>query len=243
MGFTNLKLLISPFNVEEAKIVIKSDVVDILDVKNPLEGSLGANFPNVISKIVGLVKNNGNGLKISATIGDLGNYPGTASLAALGAATLGLDYIKVGIKIQNKEHASYLLKKVTSAIKDYNEKIQVVAASYADFQRFGAIDPSILPEMITQSGADVAMIDTGIKDGKTLFNFFNEEQLVKFVSNCNKNGVKTALAGSIKAEHVKILKKIGPDIIGVRGAVCEKNDRLNGSVKINKILEFRKQMN
>ena len=238
-----MKLLISPFNVEEAKIVIKSNVVDILDVKNPLEGSLGANFPNVISKIVGLVKNNGNHLKISATIGDLGNFPGTASLAALGAATLGLDYIKVGIKIPNKDSALYLMKKVTRAIKDFDENIQVVAATYADFERFGAIDPSILPDIIAQSGADVAMIDTGIKDGKTLFDFLNIEKLEKFVLNSNQNGIKTALAGSIKVEHVNPLKKIGPDIIGIRGAVCEKNDRLNGSVKIDKILEFKKQMN
>lgn len=243
MGFINLKLLISPFNVEEAKIVIKSSVVDIIDVKNPLEGSLGANFPNVIAEIAGLVKNNGNGLQISATIGDLGNFPGTASLAALGAATLGLDYIKVGIKIQEKESAAYLMKKVTRAIKDFDQDIQVVAATYADFERFGAIDPLILPEIVVQSGADVAMIDTGIKDGKTLFDFLNKEKLGKFVSDSKQNGIRTALAGSINVEHVTPLKEIGPDIIGVRGAVCEKNDRLHGSVEIDKILAFKNQMN
>ena len=239
-----MKLLISPFNPDEAKIVIKSEVVDILDVKNPLEGSLGANFPNVIHEIVGLVKANGNNLKLSATIGDLGNFPGTASLAALGAASLGLDYIKVGIKISDEQSAAYLLKKVTQAVKDHDSKIKVVGATYADFERFEALNPLSLPEIVTESGADVAMIDTGIKsDGKSLFDFLNDTILEKFLADCKHYGILTALAGSLKVDHLEKLKELNPDIIGIRGAVCEKNDRLNGTMKIEKILKFKNQMN
>ena len=239
-----MKLLISPFNTDEAKIVIKSGVVDIVDVKNPLEGSLGANFPDVIHEIVGLVKLNGNNLKISATIGDLRNFPGTASLAALGAASLGLDYIKVGIKIQDKESAKYLLKKVTQAVKEYDSEIKVVGASYADFERFEALNPLELPEIVAYCGADVAMIDTGIKtDGKSLFDFLNEDQLEDFLNSCKQKNILTALAGSLKVEHLKKLKKLNPDIIGIRGAACEKNDRLNGTIKIEKILKIKNKMN
>jgi uncharacterized protein (UPF0264 family) len=39
-----MKLLVSPVNVEEARIC-KLGGADIIDVKNPKEGSLGANFP------------------------------------------------------------------------------------------------------------------------------------------------------------------------------------------------------
>ena len=39
-----IKILISPKNIEEAKIAISSNV-DYIDCKNPSEGSLGANFP------------------------------------------------------------------------------------------------------------------------------------------------------------------------------------------------------
>ncbi|MHA1784993.1 MAG: (5-formylfuran-3-yl)methyl phosphate synthase [Candidatus Helarchaeota archaeon] len=239
-----MKLLVSPFNVEEAKIVIQSKVVDIVDVKNPLEGSLGANFPNVISDVVKLVKLQNNHLKASAAIGDLRNFPGTASLAALGAATLGLDYIKVGLRITDKDAVLYLMKKITKSVKDYAPNIKVVGATYADFERFEAINPSLLPDIVAESGADVAMIDTGIKnDGKNLFDFLSMEDLKIFLDNSRQNGIETALAGSLKINHLKKLKTLNPDIIGIRGAVCEKNDRVNGLMMLDKILQFKKEMN
>jgi len=67
---------------------------DILDVKNPREGSLGANFPWAIRAVVDLVDGR---VPVSATIGDLDFKPGTASLVALGAAVAGADYIKAGL--------------------------------------------------------------------------------------------------------------------------------------------------
>ena len=45
-----MKLLVSPKDIEEAKAVIRGNA-DFIDVKNPKEGSLGANFPWVIRAI------------------------------------------------------------------------------------------------------------------------------------------------------------------------------------------------
>ena len=45
-----MKLLVSPVNKEEAIIASKGGA-DIVDVKNPKEGSLGANFPWIIKEI------------------------------------------------------------------------------------------------------------------------------------------------------------------------------------------------
>jgi uncharacterized protein (UPF0264 family) len=45
-----MKLLISPINKEEA-IIASRGGADIVDVKNPKEGSLGANFPWVIRDV------------------------------------------------------------------------------------------------------------------------------------------------------------------------------------------------
>ena len=69
-----MKLLVSPVNKEEAIIASKGGA-DIVDVKNPKEGSLGANFPWIIKEIKEAV----NGKQpISATIGDFNYKPGTA---------------------------------------------------------------------------------------------------------------------------------------------------------------------
>ena len=97
-----MKLLISPINKEEA-IIASRGGADIVDVKNPKEGSLGANFPWIIRDIKEAVDGR---QPISATIGDFNYKPGTASLAAFGAAVAGADYIKVGLyDIQTEDQA------------------------------------------------------------------------------------------------------------------------------------------
>jgi uncharacterized protein (UPF0264 family) len=58
-GYRKMKVLVSPKDVEEAKAVISGNA-DIVDVKNPKEGSLGANFPWVIKTIKQLVEEKGN---------------------------------------------------------------------------------------------------------------------------------------------------------------------------------------
>ena len=84
-----MQLLVSPSTIDEAK---HSAAADIIDVKKPSEGSLGANFPWVIREIKTL-----SDKPVSAAIGDFDYKPGGASLAAYGAACAGADYVKIGL--------------------------------------------------------------------------------------------------------------------------------------------------
>jgi len=212
-----MKLLVSPINREEA-IIASRGGADIVDVKNPKEGSLGANFPWVIRDIKEVV----NGRQpISATIGDFNYKPGTASLAALGAAVAGADYIKVGLyDIQTEAQALELLTKITRAVKDYDPLKKVVASGYSDYKRINSISPFLLPAVAAEAGVDVVMVDTGIKDGKSTFEFMDEKELKEFTDLAHEHGLENAIAGSLKFEDLPVLERIGPDIIGVRGMVC-----------------------
>ncbi|WMW21351.1 (5-formylfuran-3-yl)methyl phosphate synthase [Methanolobus mangrovi] len=212
-----MKLLISPINPEEA-IAAYEGGADIVDVKNPKEGSLGANFPWIIRS----VKESINSAKpISATIGDFNFKPGTASLAALGAAVAGADYIKVGLyDVQTEEQALEMLTNITRSVKDYNPDLKVVASGYSDYERINSINPHLLPAIGAKAGVDVVMVDTGIKDGRSTFEFMDEEELTKFTSAIRAVGLESALAGTLKFEDLPMLKRIQPDIIGVRGMVC-----------------------
>ena len=212
-----MKLLVSPINREEA-IIASRGGADIVDVKNPKEGSLGANFPWVIRDIKEVV----NGRQpISATIGDFNYKPGTASLAALGAAVAGADYIKVGLyDIQTEAQALELLTKITRAVKDYDPSKKVVASGYSDYKRINSISPFLLPAVAAEAGVDVVMVDTGIKDGKSTFEFMDEKELKEFTDLAHEHGLENAIAGSLKFEDLPVLERIGPDIIGVRGMVC-----------------------
>jgi len=211
-----MKLLVSPINVEEANIC-KFGGADIIDVKNPKEGSLGANFPWIIQA----VKNVAGSVPVSATIGDFNYKPGTASLAALGAAVAGADYIKVGLyDIKTKEQALDMLVNIVRSVKDYDKSKKVVASGYSDYRRIGSLPLSELPAICRKAGADVVMMDTGIKDGRSTFDFQTEDDLTGFVSRARSLGLQTAIAGTIKFENIPALKRISPDIIGVRGCVC-----------------------
>ena len=232
-----MKLLVSPINVTEAKAVLDGGA-DIVDVKNPKEGSLGANFPWMIRAVVDMV---GSKKPVSATIGDFNFKPGTASLAALGAAASGADYIKIGLyDIQTTDQAEELLSNVVRSIKGYDSNKFAVAAAYADYRRINSISPLLLPEVGAKVGADVVMIDTGIKDGRSLFEFMSEEELTRFVDDARDLGLTTALAGTIKFEDLDVLRRINPDILGIRGVVCG-GDR-NDEIKQELVEEFKSKM-
>ncbi len=212
-----MKLLISPINPEEA-IAAHKGGADIIDVKNPKEGSLGANFPWVIKAVKEAINSE---KPVSATIGDFNFKPGTASLAALGAATAGAHYIKVGLfDVQTEEQALEMLTNINKAVKSLDPEKKVVASGYSDYERINSISPMLLPSIGAKAGVDVVMVDTGIKDGRSTFEFMTEEELTAFTAAIRKEGLLSALAGTLKFEDLPLLKRIQPDIIGVRGMVC-----------------------
>lgn len=225
-----IKLLISPKSIEEAKIIVESKI-DYIDCKNPNEGSLGANFPWIIKSMKELIPSNSS-LLLSAAIGDFPNLPGSASLAALGAAVSGADIIKVGLKgPKNENQGIKLMKNVVKTVKDFNNEIKVVAAGYADRSRKNnSLKYLEIPTIAAESGSDIAMLDTYIKDGKGLFDFLSVEELIKFKEKAKELDLKVALAGRIMIKDIIKLRQISPDIIGVRSVVCEDFDRNNGMI-------------
>ncbi len=238
-----IRLLVSPKSIEEAKVVVQQKDVDYIDCKNPIEGSLGANFPWIIKKMKSLIPQNSSQL-LSATIGDFPNLPGSASLAALGAAVSGADVIKIGLKESTTEDdCIYLMKKVVKAVKSYNENIKIVVAGYADRIRMNSSpDFLLLPNIAAKSGADIVMLDTFIKDGKGLFDFLSVDQLKLFKNKAKKLNLEVALAGYLMKDSLPMVKKIMPDIIGVRSIVCEGYDRNNGMIRRHLIEELKAEL-
>jgi len=207
-----MQLLVSPSTIDEAK---HSVAADIIDVKRPSEGSLGANFPWVIREIKTLLAK-----PLSAAIGDFDYKPGGAALAAYGAACAGADFVKIGLAFDGQEKARDVIGAVVRAVKDEFPRKYVVIAAYSDYQRMHSISPFEMAPIAAECGADFAMVDTGIKDRQSTFAFMDEETLRSFTDTNEKLGLGTALAGAFKFEDIDALKRINPDIIGVRGMVC-----------------------
>ncbi|MBS7612759.1 (5-formylfuran-3-yl)methyl phosphate synthase, partial [Candidatus Bathyarchaeota archaeon] len=135
-----MKSLVSVKDLDEAFNALRGGA-QIIDVKNPEEGSLGAHHPTVIRRISKAVSGKA---EISATLGDLPNLPGTASLAALGAAVSGACYVKVGLfGVKTQSETEVMIRAVCMAVKDYD--VKVIAAGYADYSSFGCVNPLELP--------------------------------------------------------------------------------------------------
>lgn len=234
-------LLISPDSVEEALECAKSaEHLDIVDVKKPDEGSLGANFPWVIRAIRDVVPAD---KPVSATVGDVPYKPGTVAQAALGAVVSGASYIKVGLYgCATPAQAVEVMRGVVRAVKDYDPSALIVASGYADAHRIGCVNPLALPDIALRAGADAAMLDTAIKDGTRLFDHVPPDACEEFVRRAHDAGLLAALAGSVKAADLGALTRIGTDIVGVRGAVCDGGDRDAGRIRPELVAAFRAEM-
>ncbi len=230
-----MKLLISVTDEQEAVDAITGGA-DIIDVKNPKEGALGASFPWIIRQIKGDAPKN---IEVSCALGDLPNLPGSVSLAALGGAMTGVDYIKVGVGgAKTKKDAIFLLQNAVKAVKDYCPTIKVVAAVYADAKRVGSIDPLLIPEIADKANVDVTMIDTAVKDGSNLFTYLDNEQVQRIVDDSHDRNLLVALAGSLKKEQILDVSTLRADIIGLRGAACTNGDRVNGHITKENVHEL-----
>lgn len=237
-----MKLLISAVDEKEAREAIQGGA-EIIDVKNPKEGALGASFPWVIRRIKEIAPET---VEVSCTLGDVPNLPGATSLAALGAATTGVNYIKAGLNgIKTEEDAVFLMKNVARAARECNPSIKIVATGFADAQRVGSVNPMIVPEIVYKAEIDVAMIDTAVKDGSNLFNYLTSEKLRCFVKDAQERGLRVAFAGSLTKEDLPTIHALGADIVGFRGAACTGGDRTNGRInqmRVRELVEIKRRL-
>jgi uncharacterized protein (UPF0264 family) len=206
---------------------------DVLDIKEPREGSLGACPPAILRAVVALVDarphppqagpaaGSARPVLVSAALGDAPNLPGTLALAAAGAAACGVDVLKIGLWGTPREsEAIDLVRAVVEAARATSPSVRIVAAAYADADRIGALPPLALPAVAEAGGAFGCLIDTARKDGSRLFDHLGVQALRRLVGEAHRRGLACGLAGSLSVRDVPILREIGPDYVGARGALC-----------------------
>jgi hypothetical protein len=229
-----MEVMISIKDRKEAEEVMAAGGVDILDVKNPAEGTLGANTPDVIKEVMDLVPGD---VVIAASIGDLDFKPGTASLAAYGVASLGVDYVTASMfAVKQAEEVGVMADRLRRAVDEYDSGCGLIVSGYADAGRIGAASPFDFVDSL--GGADILMVDTAIKDGKNILDFATVEELIELKDRAHDSGLKLILAGSIRIPHLKEAVRAGPDILGFRGAVCQ-----DGEAKREKVALLKAELN
>jgi (5-formylfuran-3-yl)methyl phosphate synthase len=231
-----MRLLVSVVDAGEAHAAAAAGA-DIVDVKNPAEGSLGAPSPAAIERVRAAVPAD---LPVSAAIGDMPNLPGTAALAALGAARSGARFVKVGLwGVSTEAEAVALVRAVRDGVAGVLGA-EVVAAAYADAERVAhaPLAPELLPGVARAGGAGVCLLDTAVKDGRGLLDWLSPDALTALVAGAHAAGLEVALAGALRAEDLPPVRATGADIAGVRSAACGDGKR-GGSLDATRVRSLR----
>ena len=213
-----MRLLVSVVSAEEARRALTGGA-DIIDVKDPREGALGAPSPRVLYEVVQVV---GTAAPVSVALGDMPNLPHTAALAARGAALGGAGYVKVGLRgVRELGEAVALMRAVADAV---GSETSVIAAAYADADALHppALAPADLPALVERTGIAGALVDTCVKDGRGLYGWLAEPELTDLIARTRAAGASFAVAGQLTRRD---LCRVAADIVGVRSAVCRGGDR------------------
>jgi len=213
-----VRLLVSVTDAAEARLAVAGGV-DVVDVKNPAEGSLGAPAPGVIEQVRRAVPAE---LPVSVALGDLPALPGTAALAAVGAARSGAAYVKVGLWGASTEDDAVAVLEAARA-----GGVPVIAGAYADAERVPSrpLGPRSLVAAAQRAGVTGCLLDTAVKDGRGLFEWLDPDALAALVAEAHTAGLQVALAGALRAEDLPAVRDTGADIAGVRSAACRDGRR------------------
>jgi uncharacterized protein (UPF0264 family) len=142
---------------------------------------------------------------------------------------MGAHFLKVGLLTPNAKDGVIILQELLRSIRLVNPLCRLVAVGYGDGATAGAFCWQQLPEIAQELQLWGCMIDTVQKDGRTLFDHCQEQDLKDWLADCRHAGLQTALAGSLGADDVPALRRLQPDIVGFRGAAC-RGDRSSGQV-------------
>jgi uncharacterized protein (UPF0264 family) len=217
-----MRLLVSVVDAAEARVAAAAGA-DVIDVKDPGQGALGAAAPDVVRAVRAATPAR---LPVSAALGDGPFTAEAAARAAAAAAGSGAAFVKLGLRDTTAGTAAAVLRAAREALP---AGARLVAAGFADFRRAGAPAPADLPAIAAAAGAHGCLLDTAVKDGRGLFAWLGERELEAFVAACRAAGLLSALAGALRLEDLGSLRAIAPDLAGVRGAACA-GDRVRGRI-------------
>jgi uncharacterized protein (UPF0264 family) len=206
-------MLASVRDLDEARIVFDAGV-DLIDLKQPADGALGALPTGVISEVVAYVA--GRTLT-SATAGNIEPDAQAVQAAMASVAATGVDYVKAGLfpvgwQQGGRDYATVFACLGGLAPLAGTHRIAVMFADLAP--------PLDLVDAVAEAGFDGVMVDTALKTGHSLPDVAGTDWLSRFIERARACGLLCGLAGSLRLAHIPALAQLAPDYLGFRGALC-----------------------
>lgn len=217
-------MLASVNSLEEARLVRQLNV-DIIDLKQPAQGALGALDVDSVAEIVAALKPSA---KISATVGDLPMQPDLLSEAVHAMVATGVDYVKIGFFPGGDWSGS-----VDALAGIARQGQALIAVLFAD------TEPDFtMIETLADAGFRGVMLDTMDKQRGSLTELMAIDELQQFVQAAKACEMLTGLAGSLKVNDIADLLPLNADYLGFRGALCRQNRRTS-ALDEGQVLEIK----
>jgi uncharacterized protein (UPF0264 family) len=204
-------MLASVNSLGEAALVLDLQA-DIIDLKQPEQGALGALETRLVRQIVAAIDRR---RPVSATVGDLPMEPDVIFEAVQAMAETGVDYIKIGF-FPGGDWLGTVDK--LSALTGQHALIAVL---FADTQP----DLSIIT-YLRNAGFKGAMLDTMDKQKGSLMQVMDETVIGQFVEQTKTCQLLCGLAGSLRLADIPGLMPYKADYLGFRGALCQQHNRI-----------------
>ena len=198
-------MLASVGDAREAEIVVGAGA-DIVDMKNPRAGAIGAVAIDAAREIATAV---GGRRRLSATMGDPPYDAEALAARARALRAIGVDDFKLAVD-------SAMLDSLEGALGELTRDGAWIGMLFAD----QSPDFALLPRL-AKLGFKGAMLDTADKSRGRLTTHLDAPAIAEFCARCRQLGLLSGLAGSLEAPDAPRLLMARPDVLGFRGALCE----------------------
>lgn len=233
------RLLVSVRSKTEAIEAIAGGV-DILDIKEPANGSLGMATTTVINEIADAVHRQTRPIPVSVALGELHNWTNQANAPSLPA---NVTFAKVGLSgLRGQPNWQRSWQSFRQRCEDRRQQsIKWVAVAYADaLQASSPRLPEVLQAALETKCAGL-LIDTYGKGTKSLIDHLSVAQLCEIAAECRRANIFLAIAGRLTIEAVQNVSICQPDILAIRSAACRHGNRQD-SIDAAAIASFKDAM-
>lgn len=221
-------MLASVNSIEEALLVLSAEV-DIVDLKQPALGALGALDAVTVQQIVVAIAGR---CPVSATIGDLPMQSEPVFNAVKAMAETGVDYIKIGF-FPGDDWQGTVQKLALLTSQNH----ALIAVLFAD------TDPDFaVLSALKAAGFKGVMLDTMNKQKGSLTQVMSKLAIAEFVKQAKALELLCGLAGSLRLSDIPELLLYAPDYLGFRGALCQAHVRV-GQLNKQAVLQIKQAMN
>lgn len=207
-----IRLVVSVRNLQEA-ILAKNAAADIIDLKEPSKGSLGAVSNSVACQVK---KTIGESSQLSIALGELREMPDQPALEPIE----GFQFAKIGLSEVQSENWE---KRLHRLIWSSPVGTEIVAVAYADWRTCGAPCPKQVLHFSFENDISAFVLDTYDKSKGDLFDNCSMSELQELADHCRCADLTTVFAGSISPSRFQQVVELQPDYVAARGALCHRD--------------------